>query len=492
MANRDRPVNETRSRLTLRRNGNLVLTDGIGSTVWLTNTFSGVGMEVHGLCGEYIICIYNPQPICTCPHGFSLRDHSNWSKGCSLSVILSHDSNKLDFMEIPNSDYFAYDLDTIAIGISYEECRDACLYDLRCKGFGYARDGSEVRYPKSFLLNGFHKPSTFISMYIKILKGLSTNEALKKLKPYELNCSAALVALDSGYPKVAKSNKIRYTKYLIGFVSSFPIIEAIYIGLTWWYVFRNQAKEEFVNMGYIELAMGFKRFTYAELKKATNNFKQEHKLLVYEYLENGSLDKILFSDAELGLEQKYKIALGIAKGLSYLHEECLEWVLHCDIKPQNILLDDQLEPKVADFRMSKLFTDIYGIKDMQGRRFSKAWGTKGYMALEWMMNLKIDAKADVYNYGIVLLELLSGKSASILISTLAKEYNEWNQPVQYVTEKIEIEGLKEVINPRLLCEYEKKKLERLMKVTLLCVQEDRNARPTMSKVMEVLLDNDHE
>ncbi|KAM1094791.1 hypothetical protein ACFX15_009377 [Malus domestica] len=409
-------------------------------------------------------------------------------------------------MEIPNSDYFAYDLDTTVIGISYEECRDACLYDLRCKGFGYARDGSGI------------------------LKGLSTNEALKKLKPYELNCSAVLVALDSGYPKAAKSNKIRYTEYLIGFVSSFPIIEAIYIGLTWWYIFRNQAKEEFVNMGYIELAMGFKRFTYAELKKATNNFKQkrldgvlqgdvefwveasvvrninqrnlvilwgfcadnQHKLLVYEYLENGSLDKILFSDVELGLKQRYKIALSTSTGLSYLHEECLEWVLHCDIKPQNILLDDQLEPKVADFGMSKLFTDIYGIKDIQGRRFSKAWGTRGYMALEWMMNLKIDAKADVYNYGIVLLELLSGKSASILISTLAKEYNECNQLVQYVTEKIQIEGLEEVINPRLLCEYEKKKLEGLMKVTLLCVQEDRNARPTMSKVVELLLDNDHE
>ncbi|XP_070665227.1 putative receptor protein kinase ZmPK1 [Malus domestica] len=193
----------------------------------------------------------------------------------------------------------------------------------------------------------------------------------------------------------------------------------------------------------------------------------QHKLLVYEYLENGSLDKILFSDAELGLEQRYKIALGIAK-------------------------DDQLEPKVADFGMSKLFTDIYGIKDMQRRRFSKAWGTRGYMALEWMMNLKIDAKADVYNYGIVLLELLSGKSASILISTLAKEYNECNQLVQYVTEKIQIEGLEKVINPKLLCEYKKKKLEGLMKVTLLCVQEDRNARPTMSKVVELLLDNDHE
>ncbi|BBH06190.1 receptor-like protein kinase 4 [Prunus dulcis] len=78
----------------------------------------------------------------------------------------------------------------------------------------------------------------------------------------------------------------------------------------------------------------------------------EHKL-VYEYLENGSLDRILFaSDGELGLEQRYNIALGTAKGLSYLHEECLEWVLHCDVKPQNILLDDHLEPEVADFGMS--------------------------------------------------------------------------------------------------------------------------------------------
>ncbi|VVA25356.1 PREDICTED: putative receptor kinase ZmPK1 [Prunus dulcis] len=78
----------------------------------------------------------------------------------------------------------------------------------------------------------------------------------------------------------------------------------------------------------------------------------EHKL-VYEYLENGSLDKILFaSDGELGLEQRYNIALGTAKGLSYLHEECLEWVLHCDVKPQNIPLDDHLEPEVADFGMS--------------------------------------------------------------------------------------------------------------------------------------------
>ncbi|BFG36271.1 hypothetical protein CerSpe_225450 [Prunus speciosa] len=543
-------------RLTLDYDGMLRLysldeSTGLWEVSWLPDAV-GVCL-VHGSCGEYSLCTYKPQPTCTCPYGFSLNDPSDKSKGCSPSFNLTLDANKLDFMELPNSDYYGFDLDTYAPRVSFEACRNACLYDSRCKGFGYALDGRGQCFPKSFLRNGFHIPSTFISIYIKIPKILmSTDEVLRKLKPYELNCSAAQVALQQSEPEVEKSNKTRFMEYLIGFLSSFAIIEAICIGLTWWCVFRKHAHEELLNMGYIVLSMVFKRFTYEELKKATNGFKHEvgkggfgavykgvlddervvavkrldgilqgdaefwaevsvigninhrnlvklwgfcadneHKLLVYEYLENGSLDKILFtSDGELGLEQRYNIALGTAKGLSYLHEECLEWVLHCDVKPQNILLDDHLEPKVADFGMSKLFKDIHGIRDIDGMGFSKARGTRGYMAPEWMMNLKIDAKADVYSYGIVLLELLSGKSASILVAALAKEYNECNQLAQCVTEKIREEGLEEVLDPRLLGELNKKKLETLMKVALLCVQDDRSARPAMSKVVELLLEND--
>ncbi|KAK2657763.1 hypothetical protein Ddye_010815 [Dipteronia dyeriana] len=84
--------------------------------------------------------------------------------------------------------------------------------------------------------------------------------------------------------------------------------------------------------------------------------ENEHKLLVYKYVENGSLHKILLEDSAsiFGWDHLYNMAVGTAKGLSYLHEECLEWVLHCDMKPQNILLDDQLQPKVANFGMPKL------------------------------------------------------------------------------------------------------------------------------------------
>ncbi|CAL9002645.1 unnamed protein product [Prunus brigantina] len=362
-------------------------------------------------------------------------------------------------MVLPNTDYYGYDLDTYALGISFSACRNACLTDSRCKGFGYRLDGKGQCYPKSFLLNGFHMPNTPQIMHIKIPKELKrATDGFKQ--------EVGKGGFGTVYNGVLDDERVVAVKRLDGIL---------------------QGDAEF----WAEVSV-IGNINHRNLVKLWGFCADnEHKLLVYEYLENGSLNRLLFSsDGELGLEQRYNIALGTAKGLSYLHEECLEWVLHCDVKPQNILLDDHLEPKVADFGMSKLFKDIHGIRDIQGIGFSKARGTSGYMAPEWMMNLKINAKADVYSYGIVLLELLSGKSASILVSALAKEYNECNQLALCVTEKIREEGLEEVLDPRLLGELDKKKLERLMKVALLCVQDDRSARPAMSKVVELLLEND--
>ena len=103
-----------------------------------------------------------------------------------------------------------------------------------------------------------------------------------------------------------------------------------------------------------------------------------HRLLVYEYMEHGSLAKNLSSNV-LHWRKMFEIALGTAKGLAYLHEECLEWVLHCDVKPQNILLDSNYHPKVAAFGLSKLQNRC----DLNNPSFSRMRGTPGYMAPEW-------------------------------------------------------------------------------------------------------------
>jgi serine/threonine protein kinase len=110
-----------------------------------------------------------------------------------------------------------------------------------------------------------------------------------------------------------------------------------------------------------------------------------HRILVSEFVENGSLDKTLFSTESLLIflewKQRFSIALGVAKGLAYLHHECLEWVIHCDVKPENILLDENMEPKITDFGLAKLLN-----RGVSNKSISRICGTRGYIAPEWFLD----------------------------------------------------------------------------------------------------------
>ncbi|KAI7726031.1 hypothetical protein M8C21_026081, partial [Ambrosia artemisiifolia] len=130
------------------------------------------------------------------------------------------------------------------------------------------------------------------------------------------------------------------------------------------------------------------------------------KLLVYDYMPNGSLHSHLFREKQddiLNWETRYQIALGIARGLVYLHEKCRHCIIHCDIKPENILLDADFCPKIADFGLAKVV----------GREFSRVLttirGTRGYLAPEWLAGVAVTAKADVFSYGMMPFELVTGK-----------------------------------------------------------------------------------
>lgn len=129
----------------------------------------------------------------------------------------------------------------------------------------------------------------------------------------------------------------------------------------------------------------------------------QHRILVYEFMANGSLDRWLFgSEKQLDWKTRYSIALGTARGLAYLHEDSRLCILHLDIKPQNILLDENFKAKVSDFGMAKCMD-----RDIESRVVTQARGTLGYMAPEWFYELGITSKSDVFSYGMVLLEIIS-------------------------------------------------------------------------------------
>jgi hypothetical protein len=204
-----------------------------------------------------------------------------------------------------------------------------------------------------------------------------------------------------------------------------------------------------------------------------------HRLLVYEYMAKGSLDKWIFKNNEgghlLDWDTRFNIALGTAKGLAYLHEECEVKIIHCDIKPENVLLDDNYAAKVSDFGLAKL------MNREQSLVYTTLRGTRGYLAPEWITNYAISEKSDVFSYGMVLLEIIGGR----------KNYDPENHSEKahfpsYASKMLEEGKVKEVFDSRLEIDEKDERISTTIKVALWCIQDDMHLRPTMTKVVQML------
>ncbi|KAF8376741.1 hypothetical protein HHK36_004221 [Tetracentron sinense] len=198
-----------------------------------------------------------------------------------------------------------------------------------------------------------------------------------------------------------------------------------------------------------------------------------NRLLVYEYMKNGSLGDLLFkARTRRGWDERVRISLEIARGIVYLHEECEPRIIHCDIKPHNILMDQSWSARISDFGLSKL------LKPDQTRTYTTPRGTRGYAAPEWHKNTLITVKADVYSYGILLFEIICCRK-KIDISLVDDEIIllDWVYSCYDDGELGKLVGGEEV---------EAEALERMVKVGLWCVQTEPSLRPSMKKVVLML------
>ncbi|KAK9156062.1 hypothetical protein Sjap_003542 [Stephania japonica] len=204
------------------------------------------------------------------------------------------------------------------------------------------------------------------------------------------------------------------------------------------------------------------------------------RMIVYDFMPNRSLNTHLFHQKDsnvLSWNIRYQIAIGIARGIAYLHDECRDYIIHCDIKPENILLDADFTPKVADFGLAKLVCREFS------RVITTMRGTIGYMAPEWSSGVAITTKADVYSFGMMLFEIISGRRNL----KQSKDGKAWFFPT-WAANKVISEGqpVLSILDSKLEGSADVEELTRAFRVACWCIQEEAVQRPSMGQVVQIL------
>ncbi|KAL6515611.1 hypothetical protein OROHE_018645 [Orobanche hederae] len=521
--------------LKLDKDGNLRIYSSARGSSTVNTRWAAVSdqCQVYGFCGNMGICSYNDTyPICQCPsQNFDFIDPNDSRKGCKRKVELQDCPGREAMLQLNNSRFLTYqpELSSQIFYIGITACRLNCLVG-PCIASTSLADGSGECYLKlSNFTSGYLSPAIPSTSFVKVCQPVMPNPSTtlarnERTKGWKLSAWLVVVVV-------------------LATLLGLGVLE----GGLWWWCCRNSPKFGGLSAQYalLEYASGAPvQFSYKELLKATKGFKEKlgaggfgvvykgvlanrtiaavkqlegieqgekqfrmevatissthhlnlvrligfcsegrHRLLVYEFMKNGSLDNFLFTSGDqsgklLNWEYRFNIALGTAKGITYLHEECRDCIVHCDIKPENILLDENCHAKVSDFGLAKLVNP----KDHRYRTLTSVRGTRGYLAPEWLANLPITSKSDVYSYGMVLLEIVSGRrNFEVSDETYRKKFSSW------AYEEFEKGNIEAIVDRRLKCsEINMEQVMRAIQISFWCIQEQPSQRPMMGKVVQML------
>ncbi|GKV12558.1 hypothetical protein SLEP1_g23685 [Rubroshorea leprosula] len=442
-----------------------------------------------GACGFNSYChLGNDQrPICTCPRGYSPLDPDNEMMGCKQAFVPQEcdggqDADLFDIEELPNVNWWGGDYEYFK-PVSEDWCRQRCLTDCFC-AVAISNTASECWMKKLPLSNGVQLNDNGTKALVKIRKGNSTTPVANGLKKQKKR----RIIQPSREIQGVSLRSLTY-KELEGATNNFKeelgkgACSTVYKGILA-IGNNNLIAVKRLDKMVTDSEQEFQAEISAIGKTNHKNLAQllgfcnegQRRLLVYEYMSNGSLASYLFGNSRPSWYRRTQIAFGTARGLAYLHEECSNQIIHCDIKPQNILLDDSLTAKISDFGLAKL------LKTDQTRTVTAIRGTKGYVAPEWFKSKPVTVKVDVYSFGILLLELICCRKSfdqdakdenQMILADWA--YDCYEEGRMYMLVQEDEEAIQDI-----------ERVEKFVMIAIWCIQDDPLLRPTMKRVSQML------
>ncbi|KAL5744182.1 hypothetical protein ACOSQ2_027298 [Xanthoceras sorbifolium] len=492
--------------------------------------------DIYGWCGAFGNCNPQKNPMCSCLRGFEPKNmeewsRGNWSSGCVRKKLLQcerinqtgkvakeDEFLKLETMKLPD---FA-----VRSSVTLESCREQCLNNCSCIAYAYVvgigcmtwmgslidlnkfpSEGADlyIRLAHSELEKEDNKVVVIVPVVVAIItsaictfflcRWLAKRKALKKKRTVvKLDTADACtkfcgknlndVELQDlplfNFEKLADAtNNFHLTNKLgqggFGPVYRGELQDGQVIAVKRLSKASGQGFEEFKNE-----MMVISKLQHRNLVRLLGCcIDKEEKMLIYEYMPNKSLDAFLFDPLKqelLNWRKRFNIIEGISRGLIYLHRDSRMRIIHRDLKPSNILLDKKLNPKISDFGMARIF----GGNEDQANTI-RVVGTYGYMSPEYIIEGRFSEKSDVFSFGVLLLEIVSGKRNTGFyheersLSLLGYAWKLWNE-----------NNIVALIDPVISHPCFQSEISRCIHVGLLCVQEFVKDRPTMSTVISML------
>ncbi|CAK8564582.1 unnamed protein product [Lathyrus sativus] len=512
-----------------------VILDSYGNTqrlVWSDKTqiWEAIASRPVDQCDDYVLCGINSNcnikdfPICECLEGFvpkfkSKWESSNWSDGCvrrtKLNCVNGDGFLKYTNVKLPDTSSSWFNR-----SLSLEECKTVCLKNCSC----IAYSNLDIRYGGSGCLLWFDNildmrkhPDQGQEIYIRLASS-EFDHIKNKRKLKHVATLAGVVAfiigltviilLISAYKRklgglrklfhkkekkdgdnlatifdfstITKATDNFSNRNKLGEGGFGPVYKGILVDGQEIAVKRlsetsGQGNEEFKNEVKLMATLQHRNL----VKLLGCSIQQDEKLLIYEFMPNRSLDYFIFDSTRIKLldwTKRLEIIDGIARGLLYLHQDSRLRIVHRDLKTSNILLDIDMIPKISDFGLARSF-----MGDQAEANTNRVMGTYGYMPPEYAVHGSFSIKSDVFSFGVVVLEIISGRKNRGFCDPL-HDLNLLGHAWRLWIENKPLELMDEILYDSAICS----EIIKFIHVALLCVQQKPENRPNMSSVVFML------